>query len=115
MKTFTKAIAIAAIIAAPAAAFAQATTDNQQPLTRAEVKNQLIQLEQAGYNPSTANDPSYPNDIQAAERRVQQENAPVAQQGNADTSGYGPSTEGSSASGTTMQPVPRNQSVYMGH
>jgi Domain of unknown function (DUF4148) len=117
MKSLIQAVAIAAIIAAPVSAFAQAADTSQQPMTRAEVRNQLIQLEQAGYNPSEANDPSYPADIQAAERRVQAENPPVAQQGNADTSGYGPSTSGSSASGTmqTMQPAARSQSVYFGH
>jgi len=117
MKSLIQAVAIAAILAAPVAAFAQAAGTNQQPLTRAEVKNQLIQLEQAGYNPSDSNDLNYPADIQAAEQRVQAENPPVAQQPVADTTGYGPSTNGSSASGTmqTMQPVARNQQVYFGH
>ena len=52
MKSLIQAVAIAAILAAPVAAFAQAADTAQQPVTRAEVKNQLIQLEQAGYNPS---------------------------------------------------------------
>ncbi|WP_144155082.1 DUF4148 domain-containing protein [Paraburkholderia sp. BCC1885] len=117
MKSLTKAVAIAVILAAPVAAFAQTADTNQQPVTRAEVKSQLIQLEQNGYNPSAANDPAYPSDVQAAEQRIQQENPPVAQQGNADTSGYGPSTSGSSASGTMQptQPTSRNQDVYFGH
>jgi Domain of unknown function (DUF4148) len=117
MKSLIPAVAVAAILAAPVAAFAQAADTSQQPMTRAEVRNQLIQLEQAGYNPSDSNDPNYPADIQAAERRVQAENPPVAQQPVADTSGYGPSTAGSSASGTmqTMQPAVRNQGIYFGH
>jgi hypothetical protein len=117
MKSLIQAVAIAAILAAPAAAFAQAADTSQQPITRAEVKNQLIQLEQAGYNPADANDPNYPADIQAAERRVQAENPPVAQQGVADTSGYGPSTSGSSASGTMQPSAPTtpSQRIYEGH
>jgi hypothetical protein len=117
MKSLIQAVAIAAILAAPVAAFAQAADTTQQPLTRAEVKNQLIQLEQAGYNPSSSNDPYYPADIQAAEQRVQAENAPVAQQPVADTSGYGPATNGSSASGMMqpMQPVAPSQRIYFGH
>ncbi len=114
MKSLIQAVAIAAILAAPVAAFAQAADTSQQPLTRAEVKNQLIQLEQAGYNPSSSNDPA---DIQAAEQRVQAENAPMAQQPVADTSGYGPATSGSSASGMMqpMQPVAPSQRIYFGH
>jgi len=118
MKSLIQAVAIAAILAAPAAAFAQAADTNQQPVTRAEVKNQLIQLEQAGYNPAEANDPNYPADVQAAEQRIQAENPPVAQQPVADTSGSGPSTSASSASGTMMQPsqpTTPNQRVYEGH
>lgn len=117
MKSLIQAVAIAAVLAAPVAAFAQAADTSQQPVTRAEVKNQLIQLEQAGYNPSESNDPTYPADVQAAEQRVQAENPPVAQQPVADISGYGPSTSGSAASGSmqTMQPAARNQAVYFGH
>ena len=54
MKSLIKAVAIAAILAAPVASFAQSS---DQPVTRAEVRNQLIQLEQAGYNPATKQRP----------------------------------------------------------
>jgi opacity protein-like surface antigen len=116
MKSLIKAVAIAALLAAPVASFAQAADTTQQPMTRAEVKNQLIQLEQAGYNPARADDATYPADIQAAEQRVQAENPPVAQNSVADTSGYGPATSGTSASGSMqpMQPVSRNQDIYFG-
>ncbi|MDI7047487.1 DUF4148 domain-containing protein, partial [Escherichia coli] len=56
MKSLIKAVAIAAILAAPVASFAQSS---QQPLTRAEVRRQLIQLELAGYNPATSNDTNH--------------------------------------------------------
>jgi opacity protein-like surface antigen len=117
MKTLIQAVAIAAILAAPVASFAQAADTTQQPLTRAEVKQQLIQVEQAGYNPAPANDVNYPADIQAAEKRVQEQNPAVAQNNVADTSGYGPSTSGSSASGTMQmsQPTAPSQRVFFGH
>jgi Ni/Co efflux regulator RcnB len=47
MKSLIEAAVIAALIAAPLAAFAQSS----QPLTRAEVRAQLVDLEKAGYNP----------------------------------------------------------------
>ncbi|MFM0737537.1 DUF4148 domain-containing protein [Paraburkholderia xenovorans] len=114
MKSLIKAVAIAAVLAAPVASFAQSS---QQPVTRAEVRNQLIQLEQAGYNPATSNDPTYPADVQAAERRVDAQNPPVAQTQEpvADTSGYGSATNGSSQSGGVVQPMSRPKSVYFGN
>ncbi|MEW6339761.1 MAG: DUF4148 domain-containing protein [Pseudomonadota bacterium] len=117
MKSLIQAVAIAALFAAPVASFAQAADTTQQPVTRAEVRNQLIQLEQAGYNPARADDATYPADIQAAEQRVQAENPPVAQNSVADTSGYGTATSGTSASGSmqAVQPVARSQDIYFGH
>ncbi len=87
MKSLIKAVALVVVIAAPVASFAQ----SEQPLTRAEVKAQLVQIEQAGYNPAIATDSTYPADIQAAEARV------AAQH---DTTGYGSSANGSSQTGT---------------
>jgi len=112
-RTLIQAAFVAALVAAPALSFAQAQSD--APKTRAEVKAELIQLEKAGYNPATANDASYPGDIQAAEARVTQQEGLAQQQApTADTSGYGPSTSGSAQSGqpATMHP---SQSVYFGN
>ncbi|MEX3763905.1 DUF4148 domain-containing protein [Paraburkholderia phenoliruptrix] len=92
MKTLVRAVALAVVLAAPAASFAQ----SEQPLTRAEVKAQLKQIEQAGYNPATAVDANYPADIQAAEARVAAQNA-MAQ---SDTTGYGSTATGSSQTGS---------------
>ncbi|WP_322107120.1 DUF4148 domain-containing protein [Paraburkholderia sp. J41] len=86
MKSLLKAAALAAIIAVPAVSFAQA--QNQQPLTRAQVRGELAQLRAAGYDPSDWM--HYPDNIQAAEARVQAEKANTA---------YGPSTSGTSQSG----------------
>lgn len=56
----------AVTVAAPFSAFAQSSNS---PMTRGEAKAQLIQLENAGYNP-TNNDPNYPRNVQAAITRV---------------------------------------------
>jgi hypothetical protein len=93
MKSLIQAIGIAAVLAVPVASFAQ----SNQPLTRAEVRAQLVQLEQAGYRP-TGDHASYPNQIEAAEAKVAAENA-AAQARGADTSGVGGTVSGSSASG----------------
>ncbi|NML30031.1 DUF4148 domain-containing protein [Paraburkholderia antibiotica] len=114
MKSLIKAVAIAAVLAAPVVSFAQSS---EQPATRADVRNQLIQLEQAGYNPSVSNDPNYPADVQAAEQRVQAQNPSVAQtQPVADTSGYGAPMSGSSQAGAiTTQPMGGAHGVYFGN
>jgi hypothetical protein len=90
MKSLIQAVAIAVALAAPAVSFAQSQPSNG-PVTRAEVRNELVQLEKAGYRPS-ANDQYYPDDIQAAEARIH------AQDGS-QTSGYGPATTGASEGG----------------
>jgi hypothetical protein len=114
MKSLIKAVVIAAVLAAPVASFAQSS---DQPMTRAEVRNQLIQLEQAGYNPGASNDPNYPADIQAAEARVQAQNPAVAQTQEpvANTSGYGGVTSGASQSGGVVQPMSGPKSIYFGN
>lgn len=96
MKSLIKAVALVVVLAAPVTSFAQ----SEQPLTRAEVKAQLQQVEQAGYNPAKSTDASYPADIQAAEARIAAQNS-TAQ---ADTTGYGtPATGTSQAGGTAGQ------------
>jgi Domain of unknown function (DUF4148) len=57
-------------LAAPALAFAQG---QPSPVTPAEVHKQILQLEQAGYNPAR-NGTNYPADIQAAEAKVAAQN-----------------------------------------
>lgn len=87
MRPLFHAVVIAMAIAMPAISFAQSSN---QPLSRAQVRTQLIELEQAGYHPSM-NDNQYPVDIQAAEARV-------AAKKTAE-SAYGPGVDGSSQSG----------------
>ncbi|AXL50440.1 hypothetical protein DSC91_002646 [Paraburkholderia caffeinilytica] len=101
MKSLIKAVALVVVLAAPVASFAQ----SEQPLTRTEVKQQLLQIEQAGYNPARATDSTYPADIQAAEARV------AAQH---DATGYGSSANGSSQTGTPAPAAPVVQPEPMG-
>ncbi|CAB3771187.1 DUF4148 domain-containing protein [Paraburkholderia humisilvae] len=84
MKSLIKAVALAAVLAVPAVSFAQ----SNRPVTRAEVRAQLVQLEKAGYSPFDSSDAHYPAAIQKAEARV-----------TTDTTGYGAATAGTSDSG----------------
>lgn len=67
MKSLTKTIAIVALFAAPIVAFAQ----TEATVSRAQVRAELVRLENAGFDPA-ANDLDYPTQLQAAEKRVQQ-------------------------------------------
>ena len=73
MKSLVQAVVIAATLAAPVAVFAQ----SNQPLTRAQVREQLVQIEKAGYNPARSNPNEYPANVQAAEARVAAQNSAV--------------------------------------
>ncbi len=83
MKSAIAAAVAVAVLAAPALSFAQ---QSNAPLTRAQVREQLVQLEKAGYQPGVSS-PFYPDDIQAAQARVDAQNA------------YGSSSNGSSQAG----------------
>jgi hypothetical protein len=85
---------LALVLAAPAISFAQ-TTD--QPVTRAQVRADLVQLENAGWRPNSQ-DAYYPSDIQAAEARVHSGDT---------TTGYGGTTE----NGTSMSQSPTSGAV----
>lgn len=91
MKSLINAVAIALAVAAPVASFAQSS----EPVTRAQVRADLVQVEAAGYRPAVGTDPNYPRDVQAAEARAAAQKD-VAQ---ADASGYGSATNGTSQAG----------------
>ncbi|AIO30561.1 DUF4148 domain-containing protein [Burkholderia pseudomultivorans] len=68
MKILIKAVALATLVAAPIVSFAQ----QSQPVTRAQVRAELAELEKAGFVP---NDPDhYPENIQHAEAVVAAQN-----------------------------------------
>jgi hypothetical protein len=109
IKSLIPAVFLASVLAVPTFASAQDNSGNTGP-TRAEVKAQLSQLEQAGYTPSNRGT-DYPNDILAAQHRVDATNG-VSQ------NAYGPSTEGTSASGlhvNTEREAVTTRSIYSGH
>ncbi|WP_092003867.1 DUF4148 domain-containing protein [Paraburkholderia lycopersici] len=80
----------------PAVSFAQSSSNNNGPVTRAQVIQELIDLESVGYHPASANDATYPDDAQSAMRRLAAKRADEArlaqerqQQEPAAQSGYG--------------------------
>lgn len=91
MNALKQIVVAVALVAPMVSSFAQ----SNQPVTREQVRADLVRLERAGYNPRDWI--HYPDNIQAAEQRVS------AQQGiaQAETSGYGPSVEGASQSGSS--------------
>jgi hypothetical protein len=95
MKSLIQGVVLAAVLAVPIVSFAQSNSS----VTRAQVRAELAQLEKAGYNPGRGNDPHYPADIQAAEARV------AAQNG--ETSGFGGTPVGSTASGSPAEAATR--------
>ncbi|AIO36527.1 DUF4148 domain-containing protein [Burkholderia pseudomultivorans] len=98
MKSLVYAVVAATALSASFGAFAQSN------VTRAQVRNELVQLEQAGYKPSQSS-PYYPADIQAAQARVA-----------GDNSGYGaqpaPVVQGGAPAAKVQNP---RDSVYFGH
>ncbi|RQX84519.1 DUF4148 domain-containing protein [Burkholderia anthina] len=109
MKSLIKAVAVAALVAAPVVSFAQS---NQQPLTRAQVRAELVQLEKAGYNPNDWI--NYPENIQAAQAKIAAAQNAGAQ---ADATGYGSNPVATSQSGqrAVVPAVSDRSSVYFGH
>jgi len=91
-----QSLIVAALIAAPAVSFAQ----SNQPVTRAQVRAELVQLQQAGYNPASDNT-QYPTNIEAALSRSQAEKGAA----------YGGVAAGRSSSGshrdTAQTPAPQ--------
>ncbi|KWA03025.1 DUF4148 domain-containing protein [Burkholderia territorii] len=102
MKSFIYAVAAAAALSTSAGAFAQSNSSNQ--LTRAEVRAELVQLEQAGYKPEVS-DVHYPNALQTAQARVT----------NSDATGYGAQAAAGMRTGRAIT-VKQNarDSVYFG-
>jgi len=107
MKALIQTVVIATVLAAPVASFAQ---QSNAPVTRAQVRAELVQLEKAGYNPAASDDTTYPANIQAAEARVAAQNGA--------TSGVGGVVSGSSASGgpAAVHPAANDgmKSIYFG-
>lgn len=69
MKTLARTLLVACTLAVPAISFAQ-SVDQNGPLTRAEVRADLVRVEKAGYHIGPGQDANYPVDIQRAEAKV---------------------------------------------
>ncbi|WP_323122835.1 DUF4148 domain-containing protein [Burkholderia alba] len=93
MKPIVAAAAAAVLLAAPALSFAQSSN---VPLTRAQVVQELIDLESVGYQPARGNESNYPDDIQAAQRRLDTRRLAARQ---ATEAAYGPAAAGTSQAG----------------
>ncbi|MFM0736124.1 DUF4148 domain-containing protein [Paraburkholderia xenovorans] len=99
MKSLIKAVVIVTSFAASATVFAQSNSH----VTRAQVRAELIQLQQAGYHVGDGDQAHYPDAIQAAEARV------AARTDNRDATGYGGVAAGSSQTGRpAVSPVDWN-------
>lgn len=83
-----QSLVVAVLVAVPALSFAQ----SNHPLTRADVRAELVQLQKAGYNPASDN-AQYPKNIEAAQMRIDAQNGSAA-------AAYGGVAKGSSAAGT---------------
>jgi hypothetical protein len=83
-----QSLIVAAVVAVPALSFAQ----SNQPVTRAEVRAELVQLQKAGYNPAS-DQTQYPKNIQAALARINGAS-------NVGAASYGGSSDGTSAAGS---------------
>ena len=92
-KTIVSAVILASALASPVLAHAQ----NNDPVTRAQVKSELAQLQRAGYSQG-GDQANYPEALQAAQKRVDALNA--------GASSFGGSTESiSEAGGRGLRPT----------
>jgi Domain of unknown function (DUF4148) len=94
MKTFACLALASCALASPIVSFAQSTA----PVTRAQVRAELIRLERAGYRVGDSDDTNYPEQIQAAEAKIAAQDSREA--GNSDVGGK--TTNGTLASGSVQ-------------
>lgn len=95
------------VIVVPVHTFAQQTA---APLTRAQVRQELIDLESVGYQPGASNDATYPRDIQAAQQRLAEKKAAQASYGEGTSSvsqAGSPAVHAPEASSTAVEHSPR--------
>lgn len=105
MNSLIKALVIACVATAPIAALAQ----SEQPLTRDQVRAELVQIEKSGYTPN-ADWIRYPENVEAADIRAAAQND--SEHAHAAGSGYGSSMNGSSQLGATIRPSPQSDYYF---
>jgi Domain of unknown function (DUF4148) len=108
MKSLIQVVVIGAALSAPVVSFAQSS----EPITRAQVKSEVVALEKSGYPPAAANDFNYPQIAQAGEERMAA-NSGNGVSGEAAT-GFGGAVEHSNISGSPAAKG-SNRSPYLGY
>jgi len=103
---------IAALLVAVSAAVAAPTYAGESTVTRAQVRAELAALQTAGYLPNRPNDPNYPDNLQAALRRVHNNDAVAVE---SQASGYGGDAVGAAQSGNRSAIRMAERSIYFGH
>ncbi|MBJ9752378.1 DUF4148 domain-containing protein [Burkholderia cepacia] len=103
---------IAALLVAVSAAVAAPTYAGESTVSRAQVRAELAALQKAGYLPNRPNDPNYPDNLQAALRRVHDNDAVAV---GSQASGYGDDAVGATQSGNRSVIRMAERSIYFGH
>ncbi|MDN7544977.1 DUF4148 domain-containing protein [Burkholderia cenocepacia] len=103
---------IAALLVAVSASAAAPAFADEAVVSRAEVRAEFVQLAQAGYRPGRANDPHYPDDLQAALTRIHASPAVAA---DTSASGYGSDAAAVTQSGSRPATRIAERSIYFGH
>ncbi|KVH77929.1 hypothetical protein WJ42_00345 [Burkholderia cepacia] len=103
---------IAALLVAVSAAVAAPTYAGESTVTRAQVRAELAALQTAGYLPNRPNDPNYPDNLQAALRRVHDNDAVAV---GSQASGYGGDAVGATQAGNRSVIRMAERSIYFGH
>ncbi|MFL9966887.1 DUF4148 domain-containing protein [Paraburkholderia sediminicola] len=107
LRSLISAVALASALAAPAVSFAQSNGS----VSHAQVRAELVQLENAGYHVGDGDHTTYPAGIEAAEAKVAAQNEV--------TGSYGGVAGGVSASGAPTaarsEAIGNTKSIYFGH
>ncbi|MBB5503210.1 DUF4148 domain-containing protein [Paraburkholderia sp. MM5384-R2] len=108
MKYVLLTFATAIMLGVPVVAFARHAS---APITRAQVRAELIQIGNAGYYPAKRDTSTYPSDIQAAEARIARKNVAGA----GSDSGMGSATSDASQSGRRIAPASDSTHLFAHH
>lgn len=101
-KSLIQSIVVATVVMAPAVSFAQ----ENAPITRAQIRNEIVRLEKSGYSPA-GSDIDYPANVQAAEARADDEERAAV------TTTYGGKIVGAAEAGSRTSASHRAPSPYL--
>ena len=107
MKTLVCLTLAVSALVSPALSFAQSDAST---VTRAQVRAELVRLEQVGYNAAAIGDATYPAEIQAAEAKI------AAQDGRQlEIGSVGGTAPGGSSQARSPVHTASVRSIYAGH